>query len=211
MSNQLASNEKGSDESESSKKNMGLRPRNTERSYGWVAILLHWLDVLVIFSLFAVGWYMVELTYYDALYKPLPFIHQSVGILLAGWFVFRVAWRLANPSPEPEPGISAVQNLAAKVAHIGLYLMIAIVLLSGYLIPTAEGVAVSVFDIFSVPATITSLPTQADNAGWVHRYVAYALVGLASLHAAAALKHHFINRDNTLRRMLGRSDTSPDQ
>lgn len=180
--------------------------RNTTERYGLIAILLHWVDALAILGLFAVGVYMVELTYYDSLYKPLPFIHKSVGILLALLFTFRIIWRLTNPKPAPVAGITALEHRLAILVHRIFYLLIAIVLISGYLIPTAEGAAISVFDIFSVPATITSIPEQEDTAGLVHQYLAYALLALVILHAAAAIKHHVFNRDNTLRRMLGMSD-----
>ena len=92
------------------------------------------------------------------------------------------------------------------MAHVAIYLAISVVLISGYLIPTAAGAPISVFDLFSVPALVTDVTNLEDTAGLVHRYAAYALIGLVSLHAAAALKHHFINRDNTLRRILGMSD-----
>ena len=62
---------------------------------------------------------------------------------------------------------------------------------------------VSWFGLFDVPALITSIPDQADRAGLVHEYAAWALVIFAVVHALAALKHHFIDRDATLRRMLG--------
>jgi cytochrome b561 len=61
-----------------------------------------------------------------------------------------------------------------------------------------------VFGWFEVPATITSLPSQEDIAGWVHLILASTLIGLVVLHAAAALKHHFIDRDRTLKRIFGR-------
>ena len=180
--------------------------RNTPARYGLIAVFLHWLDALVIILLFGIGLYMVELTYYDSLYKPLPFFHKSLGMLLMFWFAFRVFWRLTNPSPAPVPGTRPIENRLAKLAHWAMYLLIAIVLISGYLIPTAEGAPISVFDLFSVPAAISGIPGQEDTAGWVHRYLAYALISLVVLHASAALKHHFINRDATLRRMLGMSD-----
>ena len=180
--------------------------RNTSTTYGWVAIFLHWLDALIIILLFAIGFYMVDLTYYDSLYKPLPFIHKSVGMLMLFWFVFRVFWRLTNTSPAPVEGLTKKEHLMAKLAHRGLYWLIGIVLISGYLIPTAAGAGVSIFDLFSIPALVSGIPNQEDLAGVVHRYVAYALIALMILHAAAALKHHFINHDNTLRRMLGMSD-----
>ena len=186
--------------------NKQLKLRNTSDSYGLVAIIFHWLDVLAIVSLFAIGFYMVDLTYYDSLYKPLPFIHKSVGMLMLFWFVARVAWRLVNPRPDSAEGVRPIEHRLARMAHIAIYLAISIVLISGYLIPTAAGAPVSIFDMVSIPALVTAIPNQEDVAGLIHWYVAYALMGLVSVHAAAALKHHFVNRDSTLRRMLGRSD-----
>jgi cytochrome b561 len=80
------------------------------------------------------------------------------------------------------------------------------VMISGYLISTADGRAISVFGWFEVPALITSIPDQEDIAGLIHEYLAWGLVIFSGLHALAALKHHFIDRDPTLKRMLGRAD-----
>ena len=73
---------------------------------------------------------------------------------------------------------------------------------SGYLISTADGRPIEVFELFSVPATLSGLEHQADIAGWAHQLLGYALLGMTVLHAGAALKHHFVDRDKTLRRML---------
>ena len=70
---------------------------------------------------------------------------------------------------------------------------------------TADGRGIAVFGLFEVPATLTSIPDQADVAGAIHEYLAWALVIFAGLHALAALKHHFIDRDATLVRMFGRT------
>ena len=75
---------------------------------------------------------------------------------------------------------------------------------SGYLISTADNRPVEVFGLFSIPATITSIPKQEDVAGLVHLILASSVVGLALLHAAAALKHHFIDKDRTLKRIFGK-------
>ena len=176
---------------------------NTPDRFGIVAICLHWLMAVAILGLFGLGWYMVELTYYDSLYKTLPHIHKSIGILLALVFVFRVGWKLINPTPEPIAGSSRFEIVAAKLAHIALYLLIAVIVASGYLISTADGSSISVFSWFDVPATIADIPGQEDIAGFVHEYLAYTMIALAGLHAAAALKHHIIDKDDTLRRMLG--------
>ena len=179
--------------------------RNTSEKYGGMAIVLHWLMALVIFGLFGLGLYMVELTYYDALYKTLPNIHKSIGILLALVFALRIYWRLTNPVPSPVAGTTPAEKRIAEIVHRGFYFLIAAIMLSGYLISTADGKPIIVFDLFSVPATVTSIPEQEDTAGIVHQYLAYSLIALVVLHAAAALKHHFVNKDFTLRRMLGMS------
>ena len=182
--------------------------KNTKENYGFISIVLHWLIALVIFGLFGLGLYMVELTYYDSLYKTLPFIHKGIGILLALVILFGFIWGKTNPRPSAVPGTTVFEARAARVVHRTLYLLILVILFSGYLIPTADGSAIDVFGIFSVPATLTTIPEQEDKAGLVHLYLAYFLISIVVLHAIAALKHHFINHDNTLRRMLGLSQKS---
>lgn len=182
--------------------------KNTSTGFGLVAITVHWMMALAIFALFGVGLYMVELTYYDELYKVLPFYHKSVGIVLAAVFVFRLVWRVTNTTPRAADGVALLEARAAHAVHLIFYALIAALLVSGYLISTADGSSISVFDAFDVPATVTSIPDQEDIAGLVHEYLAYALIALVILHAGAALKHHFVNRDDTLRRMLRVSSTN---
>ena len=79
---------------------------------------------------------------------------------------------------------------------------------SGYLITTADGQAVVVFGLFEIPATLYGLENQEDVAGAIHDWLATLLIALAALHGLAALKHHFIDRDPTLLRMLGMSASS---
>ncbi|MBK1699653.1 cytochrome b [Thiococcus pfennigii] len=177
---------------------------NSEEHYGLVAVLLHWLIAVVVVGLFALGLWMVELTYYDAWYTRAPDLHRGIGVLLSLILVARLGWRLGNVTPRPEPGQSPLEQRIAHLMHTLLYLLLFLVIASGYLISTADGRAIDVFGLFSVPATVTGLPNQADVAGDVHLILAIALVSLAGVHALAALKHHFIDRDATLLRMLGR-------
>jgi len=177
---------------------------NTTDRFGLVAIILHWVIALTIFGLFGVGWYMIDLTYYDKLYNTLPAIHKSIGILLIVVFVFWLIWKIINLAPKPVEGSTRLEIITARLVHLGLSGLIAIILVSGYLIPTAKGMGISVFGWFEVPATITSIPEQEDMTGQIHKYLAYVIIGLALLHAAVALNHHFINKDDTLKRMLGR-------
>ncbi|MNE58833.1 hypothetical protein D3C80_1538890 [compost metagenome] len=148
---------------------------------------------------------MVTLGYYDVWYHQAPEIHKSIGTLLFIVMVVRVVWRFISPPPKPLASYSRLTRISAVLAHIALYTVLFAILISGYLISTADGQAISVFGWFDVPASVTSLPQQADTAGTIHLYLAWAVVVLSVLHALAALKHHFVDRDVTLKRMLGRS------
>lgn len=183
-----------------------MRWRNTSSNYGLVSITMHWLVAAAVVGLFALGYWMVGLTYYSSWYRTAPDIHKSVGLLLLALMVLRVVWRFLNSGPAPVPNHSRITRLATKVGHGVLYLGLFAVMISGYLISTAEGRGISVFSWFEVPALITSIPDQEDIAGLLHEYLAWGLVILSSLHALAALKHHFIDRDPTLKRMIGRAD-----
>ncbi len=178
--------------------------RNTHDHYGAVAIALHWLMAIAVVGLFALGLWMTGLTYYDAWYTTGPEIHKGVGVLLFLVLIARLAWRLASPPPKPLPTLSPLERRASGLVHGLLYVLLLATMLTGYLISTADGRPVDVFGIFAVPATLTGLPNQADIAGDVHLALAIATIALASLHALAALKHHWIDRDRTLLRMLGR-------
>ncbi|MGB1090754.1 MAG: cytochrome b [Oceanobacter sp.] len=177
-----------------------MRTKNSTDSYGWLAILLHWVMALAIFGLFGLGLYMVELTYYDPWYHGSLDTHKAIGVLVALVFVGRFIWRQLNTTPR---GLSEkpVENLAAHLAHLVLYLVMAALFVSGYLISTGDGQGVDVFGLFEVPATLTG-NNQADIAGEIHEYLAWGLMGLVALHALAALKHHVISKDRTLMRML---------
>lgn len=177
--------------------------RNSSNQYGLVSIAIHWLVALAVFALFGLGLWMTGLTYYSEWYRTAPALHKSIGVMVLVLMVLRVLWRLLTPQPAPINTHSSSVRLLSRLGHGVLYLGIFTVLLSGYLISTAEGRGVSVFGLFEVPALITGLPEQADLAGVVHLYVAWGLVVLAVLHGLAALKHHVFDRDDTLKRMLG--------
>lgn len=181
-----------------------MQIRNSYERYGWVAVTIHWLVAMVVIGLFALGYWMVGLTYYDDWYKQAPDIHRSVGILLLVLMVLRVIWRLTNITPKPLPSHKRWEVASAHAAHSLLYLLLFVAMVSGYLISTADGSAIDVFGWFSVPSVTGQIKGLEDTAGTVHYWSTWAIVALAAVHAAGALKHHWLDRDQTLRRMLGR-------
>lgn len=179
--------------------------RNTQARYGLVSAVFHWAVALAVFAMFGVGLYMVGLSYYDSLYNALPRWHRSVGMLLFAVVLARLIWRLISRPPPPPAGHSRFERFMAAAMHWVLYLLLFGLFVSGYLISTADGRGFSMFNWFEVPALTGRIPNLEDTAGLVHEWLAWVLIVLAALHAGAALKHHFVDRDETLVRMLGRS------
>ena len=176
--------------------------RNTDETYGLLAIVLHWTMALVVIGLFVLGLWMVDLSYYDPWYRRGPEIHKGIGILLFAALLARLLWRQANPVPRPEPGVTELERKLSRIVHALLYVLLFAIMISGYLISTADGRGIDVFGLFQVPATLKGIPGQADIAGEVHFILAVSTITLAVIHALAAFKHHFVNRDRTLVRML---------
>nr|WP_086939968.1 cytochrome b [Thaumasiovibrio occultus] len=169
--------------------------------YNLPARLFHWVSALTVFALFGVGLWMVGLDYYSSWYRTAPHWHKSVGLLLALLTLLRMAWKMLKPHPAIEG--KRWEVIAAKSAHHTMYLLLAVMFISGYLISTSDGRAIAVFNWFEIPGAGELFPQQSDLAGKAHYYSAWLLIVLAGVHALAALKHHFIDKDNTLLKMLG--------
>ncbi|MBD1559032.1 cytochrome b [Vibrio sp. S9_S30] len=174
---------------------------NYPKNHSLTARIIHWVSALSVFGLFGVGLWMVDLTYYSEWYKTAPYWHKSIGLILAFVTLFRLVWKWVSAHPPIEG--KAYEVLAAKLAHFAMYLLLFTLFTSGYLISTADGRGIEVFDWFVVPSMGELFANQPDIAGTIHYYAAFALIGLVAIHAAAALKHHFIDKDDTLRKMIG--------
>lgn len=176
--------------------------KNTQDSYGIVHKLIHWITAVTTIALFALGLWMVQLGYYDDWYQSAPHYHVSIGLLLAVIMLFRIVWRNFNTIPLAPPSHTKLERNAAHWAHIFIYGLLLCIFISGYLIPTADNRGIDVFNWFTLPASGELLNNQEDIFGNIHLWSAYALIALVSLHAIAAIKHHFIDKDITLKRML---------
>ncbi len=172
--------------------------------YDGFSIALHWLTAITVIGLFGLGFWMVDLDYYDSWYRRAPDLHRSIGLSLATLFVARIGWMLFRERPRPLTTHGVLERRIARVVHAVLLVLLVVMFSSGYLISTAKGQGVEVFGLIEIPAILTSDENLEDLAGVVHEWTAYSLVALAALHAAAAVKHHVMDRDATLARMLGR-------
>lgn len=177
--------------------------KNSNQNFGSVSKLLHWSMAIILTGLFAVGLYMTELDYYDPLYHSLPWWHKSFGLLTLFLLLLRFAWKLGNTEPKP---LETHKKWEISLAHLIkriFYLMILLIGISGYFISTAKGKGIEFFNWFEIPALTAELEEErADLIGEAHEIMAISLAILVVLHALAAFKHHFIDKDETLKRMV---------
>ncbi|MGH1540946.1 MAG: cytochrome b [Arenicella sp.] len=166
--------------------------KQAEYKYNGLARVLHWGSAVAIVALFALGSWMVELDYEHAWYEVFFYYHEGIGILAAILIAFRLFWRLITSQPK----------LCSKSAHMSMYGLCIAIFVSGYLIPTANGRSIVVFNWFLVSALGSFHHLQADITGMLHFGLAAVLISLVSLHAIAACKHHFLDKNNTLKKML---------
>ena len=177
-------------------------PRDSESRYGLVSRALHWVVAFLIIALIPLGWYMIRLDYYDPWSHDALEIHKGLGMVVLLLASIMISWQIAGRRTRITVSRKQWEALAAKITHYLLYALMLVVPATGYIVSTSAGAGVSVFGLFEVPAALPKSVPLRDAAISVHYYFAYAGVGLIALHVAGALKHHFIDRDDTLRQMF---------
>lgn len=180
-----------------------MRLKNPARRYDFLSITLHWSVAVFTIALFVSGLWMVDLGYYDDWYYQAPWWHKGIGVVTAVLVFGRWVWTLFRQTPEDINSTPLWQRIIAKLVHALMNLAIIVLFISGYLMVTAKGVSLSVFDWFTLPALFTGKSDWVDTAGLIHLWTGYFIIALASVHALAAIKHHVIDKDATLKRMLG--------
>jgi cytochrome b561 len=177
--------------------------RNDLARWGWVSITLHWVTVLAIIGLAIVGTQMDDLP--TSLMKVKVYaLHKSVGLTVLALTAFRLLWRLYAGAPALPP-MPKWQRLAAHASHITLYVLLFAMPLSGWLLHSASskaGYALKWFGLFKVPAIAAYDPALKAFAHELHESLFKVILVVAVIHVAAAFKHHFVARDQTLHRML---------
>lgn len=174
---------------------------NTSTRFGLVSKLLHWLVALGIIGLIALGWWMVGLSYYDPWYNDALDLHKAFGLMVLLIVFAKFCWQFGNRPPAPSGALKPWERMASQGMHWVLYVLMVVLPVTGYVITTSAGQGVSMFGLFDVPAILPQSETARDAAIAIHYYFSYGAIALIVGHAGAALKHHFVDKDDTLIRM----------
>jgi len=175
--------------------------RNTPRRWGAIAQLLHWLIVLFIVAQFTLATLFEQL---PAGAKKLTLLsrHKSIGITILVLALVRLAWRWSNPTPTLPDTLKPYERTLARLTHALLYVLLFAVPLSGWLMSSARGFPVSWFGFLQLPDLVPKNKVLYEALVTTHGILAWTLGIVATVHLVAALKHHFVLKDDVLRRML---------
>lgn len=179
---------------------------NSDKCWGLLSISLHWLSVILVISLIALGFWMVDLDYYHQWYKDAPDLHKNIGVSLFILTILRLLWLKISSRPKPLDSHTNIEKKLAHAVHIAIYLLLFCIMSSGYFISTADKKPLSYWSLLEIPALTSSIENQEDIAGEIHFYLVCCFCFMLFLHICGALKHHFIDRDQTLLRMFGRAN-----
>lgn len=178
--------------------------------YSLVSIALHWTIAALILTQIPLGWRMSDLPFGQAKFELFQ-LHKSIGITILALSLARLAWRLTHPAPPLPDHMARWEKVFARATHVGFYIVMIATPLGGW-------VLVSATDL-SVPTRIWGVIPLPDLPGFdsmgggerrdiyqrvasMHSALAWFALGLLALHVAGALKHHFLDRDTVLWRML---------
>ena len=170
------------------------------KGYGFVSKTLHWLIFFLLAAQVAVGWLMPHIGRHTV-DEGLVAWHFSIGAAILFFIVVRIVWRIAFPVPEL-PGIPVWQRHLARVMYLILYLLVLVICLLGWASTSARGWDVKLFGAVTLPPLAEKGARWGFEAGDIHSFLINVLLGFVALHVLAALYHHFIRKDDVLRRML---------
>lgn len=187
---------------------MSLHPAtstaSSDASYTRVAIALHWVLALALVGMVGVGVYMADLPFSPTRLKLYNW-HKWAGVCVLALSLVRLLWRATHRPPPLHDAVlvamPAWQQWAHHATHAGLYALFFAVPLLGWAYSSAAGFPIVVFGVLPLPDWVPVSPELADALKPLHQLSAFALVGLVALHVAAALKHHWVDRDGLLARM----------
>lgn len=171
------------------------------RHFGVISILNHWCSAIVFLSLLALGFFLEFTGDGRGTGGPLMGLHKSVGVLFLGFACWRLGWRLLQGFPKDVASMPWIQEVAAKLVHWALLTATIVMPVSGILMSIYGNRSINVFGLFTVPAMPENeyINRIADGVHWA---VAYLVALAVLMHVGGVLKHHLLDRDETLKRMI---------
>ncbi len=170
-------------------------------TYGPLAKAIHWLVAALVTTMFVLAWIFL-FTPKGRTHDLLVALHQSVGAVVLVLMLGRIIARLRNGFPGFPPSVTGLERGLARTVQILLYAALVIVPVSGWIFTNADGADASFFGLFNLPHLVGKDFAVRDFVWFFHKNGQYAVLVLLSLHIAGALRHHFLKKDDLLRRML---------
>jgi cytochrome b561 len=174
---------------------------NTQTRYGSVTKSLHWLTALLVIGLLAVGLYMADLPNSPDKLKIYG-LHKSFGITVLSLTFCRILWHIISKKPGPVETLKPWEKHLSKALHAFLYIFLVAMPLTGWLRSSAGNFPVSFFGLFALPNLVAPDKEMTEIFKELHETIGTLIMITVGLHIAAALKHHFIDKDTVLKRML---------
>lgn len=174
--------------------------RDGPSTYGFVSRLNHWVIAVTMIGLLVSGLIMAYGPFARETVGAIRDWHKPIGVLVLGYGVWRIGWRLIQGFPSEASIMPRWQVVVSKITHWGLLSTVIAMPVSGIVKSIYGGRPVSAFGLV-IPAQ-TKVEWISNAAGVTHQYASWVCIALVILHTGAALKHHYVDHDTTLRRML---------
>ena len=169
--------------------------------YTSTAKTLHWLISLMIFCMLLLGFYMSDLPLSPDKLKFYSW-HKWAGVTVFLLVIIRLGWRITHTPPAMPEEMPQLQQVAATIFHFALYALMFLIPLSGWLMSSAKGFQTVWFGVLPIPDLLPKDKAVGDALKEIHQALNLLLIGILIIHVLAALKHHFIDKDNVLKQML---------
>lgn len=175
--------------------------KNSPERYGIVARSFHWILAILMISIAVAGIIMVGMEASPQKFQIYD-LHKALGIIVLTLAIARIAWKFMNVQPMEIVTHKRWEKILSKIVHTFFYVAMVGMPMSGWAMSSAAGYPVSMFGLFDLPNLFPENKEILDEIKLVHKFFGYSLLAIIGLHMAGALKHHFIDKDATLRRML---------
>ena len=175
--------------------------QNTSTRFGLVSKILHWLIALVMIGLIIIGWYASGLDDETVLYWRMLDLHITFGLGMLVLFLIKVSWMFVSPTPDYVASLASWERISARTVHKLFLLAIVLIPLVGFMYTASDGEPINIYDVIEIPDIGQFSKGVRSSLYDIHMYAAYTCAVLIVLHIMAAFKHHFIDMDDTLRRM----------